>query len=127
MVDIVVRSVLGPWGSALLDAYIQNSLWINSILVIYALVVIFSRRNYARILKQFTQHLSATNTFKKHKTKHIQKQLQKAKIPWDDALGFSSFPFIAPPGSLCLYSSNLKSLQKTMSDEILAETIAQSN
>ena len=127
MVDLVVRSVLGPWGSMLLDAYIQNSLWINSILVIYALVVIFSRRNYSRILTQFAQHLSATNTFKKNQAQHIQKQLQKAGIPWDAALGFSSFPFIAPPGSLRLYSANPKSLQKTMTDEILAETIAQSN
>src|SRR4030067_487613 len=50
MVDAIVRGFLGEWGQTLLDAYLKYSLYINSILLIYAVAIVLARRNYHLIL-----------------------------------------------------------------------------
>ena len=50
MVDVMVRGFLGEWGQALLNFYQQNSVWINALLLLYFLIVIFSQNNYKHTL-----------------------------------------------------------------------------
>jgi len=37
MVNAFIRSMIGSWGNAFLDFYLANSIWINTILLLYAL------------------------------------------------------------------------------------------
>ena len=46
MVDALVRKFLGTAGTGFLDFYLQNSLWVNTLLFTYAVLIIFARRNY---------------------------------------------------------------------------------
>jgi hypothetical protein len=56
----------------------------------------------------------------------ILKVLGKSSIPWDQALGRSSFPFMTPPGSIWIYPKNLATFQRFLPLEKLAELLKKS-
>lgn len=59
MFDAIIRGTLGNFGSAILDFYIDNALWINTILLFYALFLVFAKRGYTRIREIIKHELIA--------------------------------------------------------------------
>jgi hypothetical protein len=55
MLKILVSYMLGPFGMILENWYIQNSLIINSVIVLYGLFLLVSHLNYKRILDSALQ------------------------------------------------------------------------
>lgn len=55
MFDAIIRGTLGNFGSAILDFYIDYALWINSVLLFYALILMVAKRGYTRI-KEVIKH-----------------------------------------------------------------------
>jgi len=55
MFDAIIRGTLGSFGSAILDFYIEYALWINSVLLFYALFLVVAKRGYTRI-KEVIKH-----------------------------------------------------------------------
>lgn len=100
-------------------------LWINGLLLLYALLVFFSRRNFDSILQSLL--LSLQNQFGEQITKKGQgtllNALKKAKIPWDKALSQSTMPFITPPGSFRIYIKSQEKLKQLIPLELLAESL----
>jgi hypothetical protein len=48
MIDAIIRGSLGELGSALLDFYIANNIWINTILLLYALLLFLAKNAYKK-------------------------------------------------------------------------------
>lgn len=59
MFDAIIRGTLGNFGSAILDFYIDNALWINTVLLFYALFLVFAKRGYTRIREIIKHELIA--------------------------------------------------------------------
>lgn len=123
MIDAFIRSILGDWGNVLLDFYIANSLWINGIILLYALLVVLAHRNYKQITSSVVLFLNekyGSQLQKKGKGSLVQ-MVKKACIPWNVILKKSWIPFITPPGSIRLYLSNEKTIDKLLPLEKIAE------
>ncbi len=129
MVDVVVRSFIGEWGQRILDFYLDNSLWINGLVLLYFVIIVFARRNYRFIIISLVENLKVKygSQLKGENPKQISKQLTRIDIPWDTALKTSSFPFITPPGGFRPYLKNEKTFHKLLSNETLAEVIVESS
>ncbi len=123
MIDAILRSMIGSWGNWLLDQYIANALWINGLILIYALLVVLARRNFQMTLQFFLEHLQkeyGAQLQGKNK-RQVTKFLSRVTLPWQAALQSVSLPFITPPNSVRLYLNTEATLRKIFQPEILAE------
>lgn len=123
MIDAVLRSMIGSWGNWLLDQYIANALWINGLILIYALLVMLARRNFKITLQFFLEYLQkeyGTQLQGKNK-RQVTKFLSRVTLPWQAALQNVSLPLIASPHSVRVYLTTESTLRKIFQPEILAE------
>jgi hypothetical protein len=129
MVDVIVRSFIGEWGQSALDFYLANSLWINGLILLYFLIIIFARRNYRFIIISLVEDLKGEygNQLKGENPNQISRKLKRLDIPWEKALNTSSFPFVTPPGGFRPYLKNEETFHKLLSNEMLAEVIVESS
>jgi hypothetical protein len=125
MIDGFIRATLGTSGAAILDFYIANSVWINGLILLYALLVVLARRTFDRSRQSLIASLQSRHgqQFEGRKPGAILKLLGMIPIPWDQALANSSFPFMTPPGSIWLYPRSPATLHKLLPPEKLAELL----
>ncbi len=127
MINAVIRSMIGSWGNVLLDQYIANGLWINTLILLYALLVSISRRNYDNNLKSLIISLQEQygQQIAKKGAGSILEKLKNSPIAWDEAIKPSVIPFLTPPGSFRLYQNNAQNFERFVSLEKLAEQLQQ--
>jgi len=125
MIDALVRKFLGTAGSGLLDFYLQNNFWINAILFVYALLVVFARRNYFQVAQSILADFIREHgdNLAKKSPKQIRGLLLKWKIPWENGVQAGWFPFISAPQSILLCLKSDKTFQKLFPIDVLVETI----
>lgn len=117
MIFAFIRSLLGEFGRAILDFYIENSLLINSIIVVYGICVVFAHRSYTLTLEKIKSILGVEN--KEIGSEKIKKMIDKSKMDWEEVHSVSRFPFIAVPGKIWLQIRNTNTLQQLFSRENL--------
>lgn len=129
MIDAFVRSFLGEWGGALLDFYLANSLWINALLLLYAGVVVFARRNYWQTLAAILSNLQERygESLQKKTRAELKSLLQMGELPWDKLLEGQWFPFIAVPKGFLIRIRNRETLQQLFNADILSEVFHAQN
>lgn len=125
MIDAFLRSIIGSWGNWLLDQYIANSLWINGLVLGYALLVGLARRNFQATLQFFLTYLEQKYTaqFKSKSQQQMARFLKQVALPWQQALKHTPFPLLSPPNSLWVYPKTEAQLRKMFSAEFLARSI----
>ncbi len=125
MIDAFIRSTLGHFGSAILDFYIANSFWINGLILAYAILVVISRFNYNRTSKAILENIKEnySSQIEKKNVSSLVHLLKKANLPWEETIKGSKIPFLSPPGSIRIYRSSVKNLQKFLSIEKIAELL----
>jgi hypothetical protein len=125
MIDALVRRFLGTAGSGLLDFYTEHALWINACLFLYAMLVVFARRNYAQVAQSILAdfvHEHGERLAKKS-PKEIQALLLKWNIPWEKGMHAGWFPFISSPQGILLRLKSDGTFQKIFPIEALVETV----
>ena len=129
MVDVIIRELLGNWGGALLDIYLKYSLYIHSIIFLYVILVILSRRNYHFILNNLIRELNHRyqNKIRRVDRRQIEAILKSEGVPWEDALKVSGYPFITPPRRISLHFKSMKTIQRMIPVEALAVLLEQKN
>jgi hypothetical protein len=122
VVDAFIRSFLGDWGSALLDFYQEYSFWINAAILLYALLVMFSRRTYRVIVNSLVTQIKNLygNRLSGKDPGQVAVMLKKINIPYAEVLKATAFPFITSPLSILPHLKSEKTLQKMISPEVLA-------
>jgi hypothetical protein len=125
MIDALVRKFLGTAGTGILSFYIEHSIWINALILTYALLVIFARRNYGlvaqSILFEFFQKYG--NLLAKKNAREIHNLLLKSKLSWTERIKTGWFPFIALPGGYLLHLKNDQNFQKMFTTDMLVKFI----
>ena len=125
MFDIIIRSFIGDAGGRILDFYLEYSLIINGIILLYFVFILVGRRNYGRVLETVVFNLNKNhgNQLKSRNPKQLSAALRKIDIPWEAGIDSTYLPFITPPGSFRLYLKNEVNLQKLYTNDILADTL----
>ncbi len=126
MINVFIRATLGTSGDVLLDFYIANGIWINGLILLYALLVVLSRHSFDLGQQLILSSLESQYGTQFQQKGSVLKTLKYTSIPWHAALDRSSFPFMTPPGSFRIYPKNLKTIQKFLTPEKLAELLKRS-
>jgi len=120
MVYALVRSFIGSLGRTIMDFYIENSLIINVIILLYAFLVFIGHRNYyfavGVIMKEAGVDLES-----KKKKRFSQSALDK--IEWENIRKSVRLPFISIPKKWVLFLCDEKFLKKEFTVEKLNKII----
>ena len=124
MVDGFIRSMIGDWGGAMLDFYIANDLWINGLILAYALLVGLGRYGFNRSVNFLLAHLRGTLKvdIAAKSNAELAGLIKRAKLPWDETAR-TAFPWLTPPGSFRPYLRSRATLEKLIPPELLAEQL----
>jgi hypothetical protein len=127
VVDVIIREFLGNWGQTVLDTYLAYSLYINSILFVYVILVILSRRNYQVTLTRLLEILETQyqTQLRKKDRRQIRDALKAKPIPWEQALNASKYPFLTPPRGIGMRVKSVRTIQKLIPLETLATLLEQ--
>ena len=95
MIDSFIRGILGPLGSRVLDFYIANGLWINGLLLLYALLVVFARRTFDLGRQSLVESIQKEYgpQIEHRKSESILKVLKHIRIPWERAIDPATHSF----------------------------------
>ena len=98
MILVYIQAMLGTWGSAVLQFYMAYSLWINLLIVVYGIWIIFAWSNLKRI--RHTLIWSLVSQINQQQPKPVpgkpgKKQEPDLDIPWQSTVAGVRFPFVA--------------------------------
>ncbi len=93
----IVQGFIGTAGMKILDFYISNSLWINGIILFYALIIFTAWKNYRTIyfflLESLTEQMAPkAKTWSKSE---VTRNIKNVEIPWSAARKKALIPLIA--------------------------------
>lgn len=107
-------SLSGEWGPPLLELYTDNSLWINTLVALYGVLLLFSWQNLRRMRDYLRTEVA----------RQIGKERGKVdparlSIPWEQAMGISRFPLIASEWGFWPRPTSVANLQSLTPVEVL--------
>ncbi|HEC24305.1 MAG TPA: hypothetical protein ENI95_15460 [Chloroflexi bacterium] len=122
MVRALVESFLGPIGVQILYFYEEHSLFINSIVLIYGFVMVFSWVNLSGIRKRLIGAM--VDQMREHPDIHagakIKRVLREIEIPWESVIDERRYPFVAPQMALWPRRKSVEVVKALLSPEELA-------
>ncbi|MDR2553623.1 MAG: hypothetical protein LBD31_10740 [Treponema sp.] len=110
MIDYAVREALGPYGRAMLDFWLEHTIVISSIVLLYGILVICAQRNLQNMVHKCIDLLGKETLMRAEPEKIWDSQNQEF---WNTVQQSSHFPFIALPFSLVVHritSANMNKL-----------------
>lgn len=108
MITQIINYLLGPFGREMLAFYKANSAIINSLIVLYGLILVFGNTNFSRIKRQALKELPK---FSKQDLK---------KIKWSDlSVSKGGLRIIASPKSWIPRVANADNLEKLLPIKIM--------
>jgi hypothetical protein len=125
MLNYLVRTTLGPWGSAVLDFYLANSLWINGIIMLLVLGNVLGSRTYFAIFHQLKKQLMAKglDLQKGSTVAAMEKILTKGDVAWGELSKTGWFPLINVPGHFFPVMKNPANLEKFFNADYLIKIV----
>jgi len=125
MVDAMVRTNLGTFGTAILEFYKLNSLWINGLFLLIALIIVLGRWNYSQFLTLLLADFRASEAEKlaKKNRGQLRSALKKAVLPWAEASKGAWMPYFIPPGRIKFILKSDENLQKLFEMDKLLDAL----
>jgi hypothetical protein len=125
----IIKGFIGNWGMKAIDLYMANSLWINGILLLYALIISTSWRNYETLKNHLMR--SVTNQLdqkrKSWSKAEISKSIMNAQISWESTKKQIRIPIIAKSGTYLPIYASVHAIEKLFPKEELINSIRNSN
>lgn len=122
MVDALVRGLLGQVGSAILDYYTANSLWINTVILVYVFLIFLGKRSYASMKNTVQQYLTQEHgpELGNNSISWFKKTLKKHPMDWEEVKHSSAIPIVTPPKSWVFRAKTDKVIKELFSPELIA-------
>ncbi len=120
-----IHTMLGTWGSAVLDFYTTNSLWVNLFILAYGVWIVLSWINLKKIRFILVSDLVSQLNNQQVKPvpgKSVKLEKQAMVIPWQSAVEQVRFPFIAHQVSFWPRHKSIKTVQAMLSIDDLTAT-----
>jgi hypothetical protein len=129
IVQGIIRGFIGEWGMKVGDWYYQNSLWINGAILLYALLIYTSWKNYQSI-KQFlidsmTEQLSPK--VKSWSKSEINRHSKDIEIPWDKARKKILVPLLTNAGNFLPKFASGKLIRELFPREAILNSLHEIN
>lgn len=126
MVDTIIRNFLGQFGSRILNIYLQNSLWINGLILLYSAALLIGRCAFRTILKNFCNAIFPGGFEKKsYSMNAVMKILnQTPQELWEKAMRSTSSIIISKPGSWIIYRKSPQTLQNLIDSTTILEFLS---
>ncbi len=129
MIDAIIRGSLGKLGTAILDFYINNALWINGLILVYAVVLVLANQGRKKIedgvkqyfLDKFGEDLSNKGT------SWFAKTLERTPMDWNDLAKLTWLPIISAKKSFGFKVKSPKSLSEIFTPEYISELFSVEN
>lgn len=116
-----VTSLTGSWGPSLLAAYQANALWVNSLAVLYGVVLLLSWQNTDRMADALVQQI-VQQAQKGRSGKRVR--LASLHLSWEAAFAQSRFPLLARQSELIPHRATPASARRAISDADLVKRAA---
>jgi hypothetical protein len=122
MLYAFIRGFIGGMGRAILDFYVANSLYINAIILAYALCVVLANQSYALGLHQIKIELEKSGKKLKNRSLlELKSALEDNSFPWRKVQASYWFPLITTPRRILMFPKNINKLKKIFNAEILMQ------
>lgn len=120
-----VKSQTGVWGPALLDIYFRNAAWLNTLVVVYGLLLLLSWQNLSRITDALTGQI-LEQAGGKIKTKSKAKEpkiihLSDFDLSWEKAISASRFPFVTKQTGFLIHRASLENIRTLITERDLIQ------
>lgn len=123
-----VKSQTGDWGPALMDAYIDNSFWINALVLLYGLLLLLAWQNLSRItdvlIEQMVEQAIARGKTGRTGAKDRVVHFHEFDLSWQQASASSKFPFIARQTGILIRRNTLNNLRALITERDLIQRSA---
>ncbi len=120
-----VKTKTGIWGPALLEYYLQNAWWINTIVVAYGFLLLLSWHNLSHmsdvLADQILEQAKDMKSENKKDGKPRLVYLSDFQLSWERAFVSSKFPFVAKGSGFIIRRSNPENIHAMISDRDLIQ------
>jgi len=101
MINAIIRGSLGSFSEALLDFYLNNALWINFLVLAYALIIFISKHANQKISQAVKQSLIEKYGLEiaQKNERWFIKTLERDNIDWQAISQQTWIPIISKKGS----------------------------
>jgi hypothetical protein len=125
----IIKGFIGDWGVNAVKFYYDNSLYINGIILLYALLISICWRNYQKIHTFLMKNISGQleSKIKNWNKSEISRHIKTVQIPWDDTVKLLSIPFIAKSGKIYPLFASKETIEKMFPMDELILSILESN
>ncbi len=119
MINAIIRGSLGEFGSALLDFYIGNNLWINAILLLYALFLVLAKNTHKKMKQSVKDHFFKMygEDVSDKSTSWFKKTLERNPPDWEKIQKNAWWPLISIEKSLWFQVKSSKTIQEIFTPE----------
>ena len=127
LIDTIIRGSLGKLGTALLDFYIQNALWINGLILIYVIILVLANQARKKIedgVKQFFQNEFGQDLTDKGAS-WFAKNLERKPLDWEQLSKLTWMPIISAKKSFGFKAKSSKSLSEIFTPEYISELFSE--
>lgn len=109
-----------------MDFYLRNNLWINALVLLYALLIFLGRASYdrsARLLSVWYNEKHGRDAQSKSRSSLARMMERGGVPPWDLAVKAFWFPLITPPGRFVFLIKNQQVLQRLFNKETIIKIL----
>ncbi len=127
MINVILRSMLGEFGSKILDFYISNAIWINSLVLLYAVILVLANHARRKIEDAVMEYFDKSfgQDLKNKKETWFRKMLEKNQPDWEQ-LGKSTWiPVISRKKSIGWQFKTKKSIESIFTAEYISNLFAE--
>ena len=123
MIDAITRGMLGEFGSAILDFYQQNAIWINLLILVYAIALWGAKKAYRNITVKLKSELEQKygENFHQKSISWIKRKIEKNEIDWHQLAESTQIPIISIEKSFWFKIRTPKVLQEHFTPEKIYE------
>lgn len=129
MIDTIIRGSLGKLGTAFLDFYLNNALWINGLVLLYAVVLVLANHGRKKIedgVKQyFIDHYG--QDLENKGSSWFAKTLERNPLDWENLSKLTWLPIISVKKSFGFTMKSPKSLTKIFTPEYISVLFSAEN
>ncbi len=125
MIDAIIRGGLGELGSALLDLYIENAVWINTIVFLYALALIMGKLAYQKIISGIRSEMIDRfgEDIEDKSENWYKKVLEKNNLDWEEISSQTWIPIISTKGAIGFQVKKTEQLEELFTPEKIYEAL----
>ena len=126
MIDAILRAMLGTAGYRLMELYVEYSLPINTVILVYFGLILLGRKSFRAIkasLKEEIENASNKSSIAKPEA-WFAKILDSSQIDWDKINASTKIPFFSPDNYYWFSLKNVASIRKHCSSKRVASWFA---